>query len=190
MAGSEQWLKKGVAMKSGGMAITCAIAASILTTAAAGRTPPRKENSPVFDNLLACRGIGDAAARVACYDTAVAALQEARDKKEVVVLDREGVKQAKRSIFGFSLPKLKLFGGSDKDEPEVTEITSTLSEVKPASYGLYFYALEDGSVWQTTEPQGASEPRRGQSITIKAGMLGSYISHVGKDRGVKVKRIR
>jgi hypothetical protein len=145
--------------------------------------------------LAACRAIGGDAERLACFDKAAAALLTAREEGQLVLLDREGMRRAKRRVFGFQLPRLGLFGdGKDeegKGEPEVKEIESTLTKVVSIGGGLYILSLADGSQWQTTEGRTNFVPHKDQAIKIEAGILGSYNARVtGAGRGVKVKRVR
>ena len=107
----------------------------------------------------------------------------------IVVLDRGDVQRAKRSLFGFSLPRIRLFGGSDADEPEVQEIESTLTGARSAGGNRWDLTLADNTRWQTTDASSTFFPRQGQSVKIEAGMLGSYSAKIGSGRAVKVKRI-
>ena len=68
---------------------------------------------PVFEALINCRTITDAQDRLACYDAKVAAMDEAEKNDELVLADKETMKEARRGLFGFSLPKLKLFDNAD-----------------------------------------------------------------------------
>ncbi|MET0247704.1 MAG: hypothetical protein ABW182_13220 [Sphingomonas sp.] len=146
------------------------------------------EASALIDALMACRGVADSGARLACMDKATAALAEARDSRRIVVLDRESARKAKRTVFGFSLPNIKLFGGND--EPEVTEITDTVESAAETGHGLWVIRLKDGSSWQTTEEQLSFGTKAGDSIRIQAGMLGSYRVSVNGRRSIRVKRLR
>ena len=92
-------------------------------------TPP-----PVYDAVVACEAITEAQSRLACFDRSVAALSAAIRDKQVVVLDGATVREARRGIFGLSLPRLKLFD-SDDDEA-VTEIDSTITGVRMAKDGM------------------------------------------------------
>jgi hypothetical protein len=146
----------------------------------------------LVDALARCRGVAAPDAKLACFETAATALIAARDKREIVVVDREGVRQAKRSVFGFSLPKIRLFGrsGDAEDiEPEVKSIETSVSSVGVVARTLLTLRLADGSTWQTTE-QARFSPQAGDPIKIEAGILGSYNAAI-RGRGIgKVKRVR
>jgi hypothetical protein len=133
--------------------------------------------------------------QLACYDKATAALVAARDRREIRIVDRETVQRAKRTLFGFSLPHLNLFGTGTEDpraesDSDVREITSTVTSVRPAGYGLWAFSLAEGGDWQSISDRSSFDPRRGDTVTIKAGMLGHYIAKIGNGRAVDVKRIR
>lgn len=141
--------------------------------------------------LQACRAIGTDAERLACFDKAAAALDQSVRNKEVVVLDKQDVRKTKRSLFGFTLPKLPFFGndkGEDKEEPEFTQIESTVTSVKPYDYQKFRFTIEDGAEWETTEPM-SFPPKKGSKVTIKKGLMGSYFIKFGNDRAVKGKRV-
>ncbi|MEG3177195.1 hypothetical protein U1872_13210 [Sphingomonas sp. RB3P16] len=144
--------------------------------------------------IAACRTVAEDQ-RLACYERTSAALIGARDRREIRIVDRETVQRAKRSLFGFSLPHLNLFGTGKEDpradsDTDVKEITSTVTSVRQAAYGLWSFGLTEGGEWQSIRESTSFEPHRGDTITIKAGILGHYTARIGKDRAVDVKRLR
>ena len=68
---------------------------------------------PVFEALVNCRAIADPGERLVCYDAKVAAIDEAEKNDELVLADKQAMQDARRGLFGFSLPKIKLFGNAD-----------------------------------------------------------------------------
>lgn len=144
-------------------------------------------------NALAhCRTIANATQRLSCLDAAAGAILAARDRREVVVIDREGVREAKRSVFGFSLPRIRLFGrGADAEdvEPEVTSIESKVTAVALVQRTFWSFRLADGSQWQATETF-RFPPNVGDQARVEAGILGSYRASFGGRSAGKVKRIR
>src|SRR4051812_10558553 len=57
-----------------------------------------------MQRLLDCRSIQDSAQRLACYDREAATVGQAINKKEIVLIDKARATEAKRSLFGFSIP--------------------------------------------------------------------------------------
>lgn len=150
--------------------------------------PPQYQRPALFEELLKCRAVADDGKRLACYDTQVAALASAADKEEIILTDRESVKEAKRGLFGFSLPKLKIFGSRDDDD--VTEIAATIRSARYSRDGGWIISLEGGGTWQQIDTKNLPlEPRTGMEVRIRKGALGSYLVNIGKMRAIKMKRI-
>lgn len=144
--------------------------------------------------IVACRAVA-VEQRLSCYEQASTALIDARDRREIRIVDRAAVQRAKRSLFGFSLPHLNLFGTGKEDpradsDTDVREITSTVTSVRQAAHGVWVFSLAEGGEWQSISDSPSFDPRKGDTITIKAGMLGHYIAKIGTARAIDVKRVR
>lgn len=147
-------------------------------------TPPK-----AYGDLVACRAIADATARLDCFDKASAELEKARAAKDVVLLDRSAVRKTRRSLFGFTLPDLPFFDGDDSaEEEELDEIETTFASVRDIGLGKWQFTIPDGGTWQTTEAL-TIVPREGQAIVIKKGIAGGYMLRIGKGPLRRVKRI-
>jgi len=147
-----------------------------------------KELPPVFEAVVNCRALTSDSERLACYDKSVAALATARDKEDIVVADRATIRETKKGLFGFTLPKLKLFGGTERDADEVKEIETTISAVRENADGLAIFTLADGARWKQTDG-GSTFARPGAAIRIKRGALGSYLASIDKGAFVRVVRL-
>ena len=146
----------------------------------------------LVDALAQCQKIEAADQRLGCLDAAADAILKAREKREVVMIDRESVREAKRSLFGFSLPKIRLFGrgdGIEDAEPEVESIESTVTAVSRDRSTLSTFSLANGTQWRSTETMRV-QPKAGDAIRIDAGILGSYRASVRGISAGKVKRIK
>lgn len=144
--------------------------------------------------LRDCQAKTDAAERLACYDTAVASIVAASSEGEVRVVDREEVREARRKLFGFTLPDLGIFGGkSDREDPEqeeeFTTLNTTITGVR-ASGTTYVLVTAEGAEWQLDElPARLMRPKVGQPLEIKKGSLSSYFLRINGQKGVKGRRV-
>lgn len=162
----------------------------ILFAAAPADAQTGAENSlgPIR-NMLDCRSIREPALRLACFDRELAVVETAIRKKDVVLLDRAQVKRTQRSLFGFSIPNLKIFG--DDSEESEKQIVSKIKQAWPHSYGKWAFELADGARWEQTDSrQLAFDPKAGQDIRIRRAALGSYFANVGRQTAIRVRRVR
>jgi len=176
------------------MRATCWGAAGTLwlATAAMAADEPSSGADRVLRGFEACRRIAQPDARLDCFDKTAAALAQAVASKEVRIVDRADVRKARRSLFGFTLPNIDLFGGGrdKRDEDEFVEINSTVQSAREVANGRVEIRLADdsGAVWQTTDPMNFP-PRPGAKIRIRKGALGNYFLNVGgaSYRGMRVR---
>lgn len=157
--------------------------------AAQGQAPG--DASPYLGALASCRSVADATERASCYDRAYDALVQARARKDVVIMEREDVRRARRGLFGFSVPRLPFLGGGGDDPEQPEKLESTIRSVAATGYGRWRIVLEDGATWETTEPLGAfGPPRAGQAITIIHGALTNYFVSFGRgSMRLRAKRV-
>jgi len=172
------------------MGLAATVAVIVASSAAAkDKDPPRK--SPLINAISACRQISDPTQRLACFDKASSELIAATEKGDVSVVDRADLRKARRSLFGFNMPKLPFFSG-DKSADEVTDkLVSKVTAVKEMPYNRFVVRIADGgALWETLESYGAFHaPKVGESVEINRGALGSYILRFGRQRGVKGRRV-
>lgn len=155
--------------------------------ASAKALPPTAPPAAV-QSLLSCRSIADSALRLACYDKAAQGFAEAVTKREVVVIDKARANEARRSLFGFSIPNFGALLGGGGDE--INQIQSTVQGAVENGDGSFTITLADGSAWmQTDSTPVALPPRRGDKVVVKRGTLGSYFLKLGSQPGFKAKRI-
>lgn len=169
--------------------VIVAVTASALVVAGitqAKSLPPTGTPAAV-QQLIACRSVTDSAQRLACYDREAAALDKAIATKDVVVIDKARANATKRSLFGFSIPDFGgLFGGGD----DIKQIESTVAASGNNGEGGWTVKLADGSMWtQSDDTPIALPPQRGDKVVVKRGALGAFFMELGKQPGVKVKRI-
>lgn len=166
------------------------VAAGLLATAGPqAKSPVAPQARPqAFDALIRCRAIADEKARLQCFDTAAAALEQAAERRDVVVVDRKQMREARHTLFGLDIPRLNIFGGGD-DADEVKQIDGVVAAASQDGNGRWIVRLEDGGTWAQTDFNTiAMAPTRGSKVTIRKAAMGSYMMRVGSQPGVRVKR--
>ncbi|UIP06553.1 hypothetical protein LY632_12800 [Erythrobacter sp. SDW2] len=154
--------------------------------AAQEQVVPNAEDT--IDELRACRAIDDADARLACYDREVGKVITATEEGTLQVVDKADVEETKRGLFGFTLPKIKLFGGDDGDE--LTELETTITSVRRDGREAWVFTTKEGSVWRIAETKlGWRPPQEGQTVVLKKAAMGSFFIRVNGQIGVKGRRI-
>lgn len=139
-------------------------------------------------DLQSCRAIAAPDDRLACFDRASATLFAARDSGELRVVDREEVQETRRGLFGFTLPKLGVFGSGDDEQLDMLE--STITGVSRYGRNGYRIRIEEGSVWQIeSAPSRLRTPKPGDEIVLKKASLNSFFIRIAGQIGVKGKRV-
>ena len=171
-----------------------ALAAPVLlfsVTVAAQEKPPAGDP---FDPLRACRVIAADAERLACFDRVSAALVTAAEEGDLSVVNREEVRKTRRTLFGFALPDLGIFGGGDKAKEkdaadEIEVLNTTVASSRTTSDGIEVTTAE-GAVWLIpSPPRRLMTPRAGQTVELRKGSLTSYFIRINGQGGVKARRI-
>ncbi len=170
------------------MKLVCAALLAGVAIAPAMAKETASGRAQLFQRLVDCRAIKETADRLACYDREVASLDAAERSKDVVIVDKEQVREAKRTIFGLALPRIKLFGGGDEAD-EVSQIESRITSAREGVEGWTIW-LADGSIWRQADTNPFYRPPKpGLDVIVKRAALGSFIMRVGGSPGVKVKRV-
>jgi hypothetical protein len=157
--------------------------------AAAAPAPDAQVRAQELQQLIDCRKMTDGAARLACYDQAATALDQAEAKGDIVVVDREQARKVRRQAFGFSLPSITLFERGEKPE-EVAQAEDKIASAHKALTGKWEIKLESGGTWvQVDLTEIPIDPKPGQTVRIKKAAMGSYMMTIGNQRAVKVHRV-
>ena len=175
----------------GHAAILLSVAMASLPAAAAG---PDDAESSYLATLKDCRAQTDPTARLDCFDRAVAEMIAAEDAGDLRLVDREEVRKTRRSLFGFSLPDLGIFGkrgDGDSEEDEIKELETTVAAVGGSYSTGYTIRTAEGAVWRISDvPRRMLTPKVGEKMVIKSGALSAYFVRIGDQGGVKAVRIK
>jgi hypothetical protein len=169
--------------------IGLALAGLVCTVPASSRTQPlaAAPAPKIFQDVVQCRSIADNAQRLACFDRSVGALASAQASRDLYVADKDAMREARRGLFGFNLPKLRIFGDDDM-EKDVDSIESTITAAVPSQKG-YTFTLKDGARWAQTDGAYMDKPKPGATIKIKRAMLGSFFGSINGKPGFRIERL-
>jgi hypothetical protein len=169
------------------------VLAAFLAAAAvgvAGDAPPEAASGAGTKPLLACRSVVDVSARLACFDREAAAFEQGLASRQLLVIRPSEIRNARRSLFGFSLPRLPLFGGDSEEEEEAREIAAKVDSARALGNGKWRIKLDSGAVWETTESvPDYVVPEPGANVRIRKAALGTYLMNIGAERAVRARRI-
>jgi hypothetical protein len=153
-------------------------------------TSPAEASASTGD-FLACAGEKDDGRRLACFDAAV------------VRAGKPGATQtggAAPVAVPVPLSKEEKFGlrGDLKQEKakvapelaEIQELKAQVTKVAVKPHGELVFTLDNGQVWYEIQTNSGIRIKTGDQVTIKAGVLGSYLVVAPNGRSSKVTRSR
>jgi hypothetical protein len=150
--------------------------------------PKTEGRAQELQKLLDCRKITDNAARLACFDAASAAFDQAEAKGDIVVVNREQARKVRRQAFGFTLPSMSLFERGEKPE-EINTVQGTVAAVRQNGAGKWVIRLEDGAVWAQIDTNEINpDPHVGETVEIRRAALGSYMLVLPHHRSFRAHR--
>lgn len=156
--------------------------------AAATAQPKPEARSPMLQKLVDCRKVTDEAARLACYDAATVALDQAEAKGDVVVVDREQARKVRRQAFGFSMPSITLFERGETQE-ELENVAGVVALARINGAGKWVIKLEDGGVWtQVDANELFKTPKPGMPVKIRQAAMGSFLMSIDNQRAFRARR--
>ena len=144
------------------------------TAAAAGESVP--------EQFATCASLRRDAERLACYDKAMALLKagEAGAQEAPSAENMFGANSETLSAKG-NLPAVK--------REELRQISGSVTSLRRIDDGMIQVELDNGQVWRMTESEGVFDfPNRGDTVTIRRGVIGGYRLDWGTNVGVRVAR--
>jgi len=159
--------------------------------------PAIAQQAPL-DKVYACASVADNAQRLACYDSAVAALRQAESSGGLAVVNREQIEKAEKEAFGLPAPSLSVLAESARttsapaaEKPKALErVTFPVKSVTKGPDGKYRFVMENGQEWRQTD--GITLPAIGKGpwqAEIRKAAIGSYMLKLDDRTAVRVKRV-
>jgi hypothetical protein len=150
--------------------------------------PKAEGRAQELQKLLDCRKISDNTQRLACFDAASQAFDQAEAKGDIVVVNREQARKVRRQAFGFTLPSMSLFERGEKPE-EINTVQGVVAAVRQNAAGKWVIRLEDGATWAQIDVNEINpDPRPGETVEIRRASLGSYMLVLPHHRSFRAHR--
>lgn len=165
-----------------------ALAAAAALPGLPAHAQSEKQSENKLQALRDCRAIEQPEERLACFDAAVSSIIARQDSGELQVVDKEDIAETRRGLFGFSLPKIGIFGAGD-DRVD-TILHSRITGLRRIRSDHWEIEISEGSVWQATNTPRRFKPEVNDEIELEKAALGSYWLRVNGALGVKARRIR
>lgn len=162
--------------------------------------------------ILQCRTVVEATARLACFDREAANADALLQSGDLVISTRQQAKVDERASFGLAgsqrvvAPVAPVVAAAPTPSPaqaapvareaitasseRLDQIETKLVEAIETATKFYILALEDGSIWRTTEQARGFNPRVGDTVIIERAAMGSFLGKVGKSRPIRMQRMR
>jgi hypothetical protein len=162
-----------------------AIAFALTAGAALAQASPEPD---VIKALKACSSIRTDGERLACYDKAAQSVTKAQETGEVIIIDKQSARAARRQAFGLELPTLSILDrGADKAETETLQ--AKVKAARADAQGGLVVTLEDGAVWRQIDDRTLGKPPKpGETVEIRKAAMGSYLMKVGSQPPIRVRR--
>lgn len=141
---------------------------------------------PLAD-LRACAVQADDAKRLACYDAI------ARPQTESPAVAAGVVAPSAQDRFGYrgNVAREELARQEEKLQAESLEqLVARVTAVSVRPQGEFVITLDNGQVWSQKRPEANVKPRVDDEVTIKPGMLGSFLLVTTSGRSTRVARVK
>lgn len=170
--------------------VCLALAGLGLMSAATAIAQPKPESrAATVQKLMDCRKVTDDAGRLACFDQATAALDQAEAKGDVVIVDREQARQVRRQAFGFALPSISMFEKGETKE-ELENVTGVVDSARQNGAGKWVVKLQDGAVWTQVDANELHRtPKAGMSVKVRQAAMGSFLMSIDGGGAFRVRRV-
>jgi len=174
----------------------CLVLAGAATAFVAAPATAQVSDQIVVNIMRECAKIDDPTARLACYDNNIRAAGANPNSVpgQMPAPGGGGAVVDPRSAGGFGADDLRARSDERFDPARngVSEISAQVTAVAERQPGVYLVTLGSGAQWLFAESVGRDyrPPRRGETVEIERGALGSYLLVAGRQQGVRVTRVK
>src|ERR1039457_4287397 len=156
-----------------------------------------------------CRAMTKDAQRLACYDqlfprpvpsastastpgaAVTAPLASAVSPAPTAAQGSEGAKSDEApQQFGLTPAQQRAAAGGTERAKTTEQISATVTALQHEPGGEFVVFLDNGQVWRQSEPDWWSPPQKGDRVTIRRGLLGSFMLVPAGHLATHVRRLR
>jgi hypothetical protein len=176
------------------LAALAALAAPALAPAAQAQVEDYRQ---IVIAMRACAEISDITARVACYDGSIA--PHGQVSASPSPSSASPPVQAAAPVVAAAPATAPSFGSEmlpstrqAREALEETTLDALVVAVREVQPGIAVLTLGDGAQWRFVDAAsyGYDMPRRGETVRLQRGSLGSFHLHFNGQRALRVQRIR
>jgi len=147
--------------------------------------------------IYACADESDDAARLACFDAAVAALKASEEAGEVATVAVAEIEEAERDAFGLegeqavAAVSARIVPRRAEPPAELDEVTAGVVSITENNRGELIVTLDNGQVWRQSDSASVSISRKKppETATVRKAALGSFRMKLGRASPFRVKRV-
>jgi hypothetical protein len=154
------------------------------------------------DPIDSCAGIGDASARLACFDRLAQQHRAAVSRPPVPTPSASSApmpppdapaSSTKRvdDTVGLDGKQLAIARAKAGIQPEqLPRIVAALAELQQRPGHQYYFRLDNGQVWESTDTQPDLFLRPHQTVTIRPGLFGAFFLKTEEGNSIRVHRLQ
>jgi hypothetical protein len=177
--------------KGGGLGIMTRTIGLLLLLGCCSATAPA-QSAP--DPMEACSQLGDASARLACFDreiqrrhAAVAASSSATHAAPAPAASHT----AADDTIGLDGKQLSMKRKEEGIAPAApTLIVAELTQLHPRPGHQYHFDLDNGQVWESVDNQGQLLLAAHETVSIRSGALGAFFLKTQEGNSIRVHRLK
>jgi hypothetical protein len=133
-----------------------------------------------------CAQVRDDAERLACYDHAFGKPTAAATAATTAPVTAPAPKEQ----FGFTEGQVARNSGQSAAQTAPESVTAAITALDVRRDGKFVVTLDNAQVWAQSEFNSQADVEIGDRITVRRGMLGSYLLVTKAGIGTRVKRVK
>jgi len=153
----------------------------------------------IVTDMRSCARITEIAARVACYDGAIAPREQGSMAARAEPPPQSGTVPAAPPVAAAPPPVRPGFGAemlpttrAAREAEQDPALEARVAGVRQVQPGIAVLTLDDGAQWRFVDAASFSYdmPGQGDTVRLQRGSLGSFYLHFNGQRALRIQRVR